>query len=236
MAALQISNPGRDHLERLRVFASESFCQITRRTSTQVEAHWMDEVTQLLQDDNTLGLIVENDGALGGFALCSPLPWESRLLGRSMWTARFLAIDSKSKDAESVAGSLIATLSDRLIARGAEFLLSKPSATETVLAHALEANGFLLMDTLVDFLYDCEKADRSGNVELPTPPGFALRLVMPGDVEPLVETARAAFAGHCGRFHADPRLGEAAATGLYEEWIRSCAKGWADWVYVLVKG
>lgn len=236
MAALQISNLSRDHLERLRGFASESFCRITLRTSTQVEALWMDEVTQLLQDENTLGLIAENDGALGGFALCSPLPWESRLLGRSMWTIKFLASASESTDSESVAGSLIATLSDRLIARGADFLLCKPSVTETVLTHALEANGFRLMDTLVDFLYDCEKVDRSGNSELPIPPGFVLRLAMPDDVEPLMETARAAFARHFGRFHADPRIGEAAAAWVYEEWIRSCASGWADWVYVLAKG
>ncbi len=201
-----------------------------------MEALWLDEMTQLLEDESTLGLIAQNDGVVLGFTLCRPSPWESRLLEKSMWTARFLAIESKSRDAEFVAGSLIARLTDRLRARGAEFLLCKPSATQIVVTHALESNGFQLMDTLVDFLYDCQKAERSENADPPARDGFTLRLATPSDVDALAETARAAFAGHFGRFHSDPRIGEAAATGFYEEWIRSCAKGWADWVYVLVTG
>lgn len=234
--ALQISDLAASSVERLGAFVSESFCRITQRTSAQMQGRWMDEVTGLLEDENTFGIIAEHHGAPGGFALCVPLPWESKRLGRSMWATRFLAIDPESADAELVARSLLASLSDRLLGRGAEFLLCKPGTTETVLMHALESGGFRLMDTLIDFLYDCETAKRWGEAELAAPAGFALRLATAADVEPLVETARAAFAGHFGRFHADPRIGEAAATRIYEEWIRSCANGWADWVYVLAQG
>ncbi len=61
--------------------------------------------------------------------------------------------------------------------------------------------------------------------------GFLL-IATSSDVELLAQVAHSSFAGHFGRFHADPRIGHAAATKIYEEWIRSCANGWADWIVV----
>src|SRR5260221_562278 len=47
--------------------------------------------------------------------------------------------------------------------------------------------------------------------------------------------ARASCANHFGRFHSDRRIGREQATRIYEEWIRSCASGWADWIILDVK-
>jgi hypothetical protein len=91
------------------------------------------------------------------------------------------------------------------------------------------------MDTLLNFVFDCGAAESNGRLR-PVPDGFVIRLATSSDIEPLVEVARSSFTEHFGRFHADPRIGRAAATAVYEEWIRSCANGWADWIVVAMHG
>lgn len=200
-----------------------------------MEASWMAEITELLQEKTTLALTAERDAMVCGFALCTPTPWESRLLEKSMWAVKYLAIDPKVAEADLVAPGLVAEVTRQLSRRGADFVLCKAGATEPALIEALETNGFLRADTLLDFICDCQKV-RAQKTALQVPEGFTLRLAVATDLAPLAETARAAFAQHFGRFHADPRIGQTAATRIYEEWIRSCAQGWADWVYVAMDG
>jgi ribosomal protein S18 acetylase RimI-like enzyme len=235
MAALAFSNLAPDDLERVRDFSSLSFNSILKCSRKQTESRWMDEIAELLSNERAIGLVAEMGATACGFAICAPLPWESALLGKSMWAIKHIAVASRARDRNSIAAELVAEVVYRAGTRDAAFLLCKTTPSNTAIIHALESHGFFLMDTLVNFIFDFRMGDQKE--EAPhVPEGFVLRLATSSDIESLVETARASFAEHFGRFHADPLIGRAAATRIYEEWIRSCANGWADWIVVAMQG
>jgi ribosomal protein S18 acetylase RimI-like enzyme len=235
MAALVFSDLAADGLERVRDFASLPFNRILKCSREQIESRWMDEIADLLSNEHAIGLVAEIGATACGLAICAPLPWESALLGKSMWAIKHIGVASRSRDGNSIATGLVAEVIRRVGARDADFLLCKTTPSDTAVIHALESDGFFLMDTLLNFICDCRTgSQKEGAPHLPE--GFVLRLATPSDIEPLVETAHASFAEHFGRFHADARIGRVAATRIYEEWIRSCADGWADWILIAAHG
>jgi ribosomal protein S18 acetylase RimI-like enzyme len=232
MPALNFSNLGPANLEELRGFASLPLNSVLKCSRDQTEARWREEITDLLSTEPTVGIAAKMRAIVCGFAICTPLPWESGLLGRSMWAIKHICIDSESVDKHAVATRLVAEVSRRAAAQGAEFLLCKTSALHRVAIHALESNGFLLMDTFLDFVYNCQNSRSQNDSSPQRPEGVMIRPGTSADTDSLVQIARACFSEHFGRFHADPRIGRAAAAKIYEEWIRSCANGWADWIFV----
>jgi ribosomal protein S18 acetylase RimI-like enzyme len=229
MAALTFSDLTPVDLELVRDFASLSFNSILKCSREQIDSRWMDEIAELLSNERAAGILAEMGETTCGFAIWTPLPWESALLGKSMWAIKHIAVASRASDRNSIAAELVGEVIHR--ARDAAFLLCKTTPSDTAIIHALESHGFLLMDTLLNFIFDFRAGSQKQDAPH-VPEGFVLRLATSLDIEALVETARASFAEHFGRFHADPRIGRAAATRIYEEWIRSCANGWADWVVV----
>ena len=195
----------------------------------------MDEIAELLSNEATIGIVAETVATARGFAVCIPLPWESALLGKSMWAIKQIGADSAADDRNSIATGLVAEIDRQASAQEADFLLCKTPASDPVIIHALESNGFLLMDTLLDCVYDCRKAIIQKK-KYRCLQQFGLRLATSADADSLAETARASFSEHFGRFHADPRIGRTSATRIYEEWIRSCVNGWADWVFIATHG
>jgi ribosomal protein S18 acetylase RimI-like enzyme len=235
MAALAFSNLAADDLERVRDFSSLSFNSILKCSREQVESRWMDEIAELLSNERAIGLVAEMGAKACGFAICAPLPWESALFRKSMWAIKDIGVASRSEDRNSIATGLVAEVVHRAGARDATFLLCKTTPSDTAIIHALESHGFFLMDTLLNFVFDFRTGGQKEDAPH-VPEGLVLRLATSSDIESLVEIARASFAEYFGRFHADPRIGRAAATRIYEEWIRSCANGWADWILVAVRG
>jgi ribosomal protein S18 acetylase RimI-like enzyme len=234
MAALAFSDLTPDDLERVRDFASLSFNDIVKCSREQIESRWMNEIAELLSNERAAGLVAEIGETTSGFAIWTPLPWESALLGKSMWAIKHVAVASRVSDRNSIAAELVAEVVYRAGAQDAAFLLCKTTPADTAIIHALESNGFFLMDTLLNFIFDFRAGSQKQDASH-APEGFVLRLATSSDIEALVETARASFAEHFGRFHADPRIGRGAATRIYEEWIRSCANGWADWIVVAMR-
>jgi ribosomal protein S18 acetylase RimI-like enzyme len=235
MTTVAFANLAANDLDRVREFASLPLHASLDCSRSQIESRWMDEVKELLSNEGGIGFVAENGETVCGVAICAPLQWESPLLGKSMWAIKHIGVSSRVRDGHSVATELIAEVIRRTAARDADFLLCKVPPLDTALIHGLESNGFLLMDTLLNFVCDCRASGLSGHPQQLSE-DFVVRLATPSDIESLAETARSSFAGHFGRFHADPRIGHAAATMIYEEWIRSCMKGWADWILVAIHG
>lgn len=229
MATFHLATLTRAHMDGLGRFAFLPFAEVLKSSPLQTEARWKDEIAELLAHESAIAVRVESDANTCGFAICVPSPWESAILGKSMWAIRHIATDAGTVDSNDVARRLVAEINRRAKAQGADFLSCKISASNPVAIHALESNNFLLMDSVLDFVCDCRKAPPKG-ASLPT--GVALRLATPADADGLVQTARASFAEHFGRFHSDPRIGRTSAIRIYEEWIRSCVNGWADWVFI----
>jgi ribosomal protein S18 acetylase RimI-like enzyme len=235
MTAIAFTDLAPDELERVRNFASLPLHASLKCSRKQIESRWVDEIAELLSNESAFGFASEISGAICGLAICAPLPWESPVLGKSMWEIKRFGLASGHSDGGSIAVALVAEVVRRTAARDGDFLLCKAMPSDPCIIHALESNAFLLMDTVLNFVCDCRASASNGDSQQ-LPEGFTLRLATPSDIEPLVEVARASFTNHFGRFHADPRIGRAAATAIYEEWIRSCANGWADFLVVAMHG
>lgn len=152
-----------------------------------------------------------------------------------MSTLRVLSVDDQSSDRDVYFDCLLQAALDSGSQNRNEFLLCKVSDRDDDKVSALIKNGFELMDTLVDFVYALSKERSLGLQQKSVQGGFELRLATVADVDSLAEITRASFANHFGRFHSDRRIGREQATRIYEEWIRSCAFGWADWIILAVK-
>jgi len=235
MPAIAFANLSLDDVDRVQNFASLPLYASLDCSRSEIESRCRDEIRELLTSESAIGFIAETSGTISGLVICTPLFWESPLLGKSMWAIKHLGVASRPGDASSVATSLVAEVVRRVADRDADFLLCRAIPSDTAIIQALESNGFLLMDTLLNFVFDC-RARGSNCHRQQAPEGFELRLATASDIEPLAEVARSSFAGHFGRFHADPRIGHAAAARIYQEWIRSCANGWADWIVVATHG
>jgi GNAT superfamily N-acetyltransferase len=169
---------------------------------------------------------------LAGLAAYADLPWETRLFGKQMGAIKCLIAEPESSCRTEIAGLLLRHVAGWAAGRGCEFLLCKPYADDLLSIHALEANGFLLMDTMLDYVYDSRECPLRRIPRPPLPEGFTIRPAGRGDEEALAAVARASFGRHFGRFHADERIPKSQATEVYVEWIRSCCRGYADWVLV----
>lgn len=85
------------------------------------------------------------------------------------------------------------------------------------LTHAMETEGFRLMDTLVQYTRDLRRpiSEYRGRSEI--------RPMRPEDMEGIVGVAAKAFRGYGGHYHADPRLDPNLADEVYIDWARrSC--------------
>ena len=235
MPAIAFANLSLDDVDRLQNFASLPLYASLDCSRSEIESRWRDEIRELLSSESAIGIIAETSGTISGLVICTPLSWESQLLGKSMWAIKHLGVASGPGDASSVATSLVAEVVRRVADRDGDFLLCRAIPSDTAIIHALESKGFLLMDTLLNFVFDC-RASGSNCYRQQIPESFELRLATASDIEPLAEVAHSSFAGHFGRFHSDPRIGRAAAARIYQEWIRSCANGWADWIVVAIHG
>jgi ribosomal protein S18 acetylase RimI-like enzyme len=235
MPPIAVANLALDDVDRVQGFASLPLYASLSSSRSEIESRWKDEVRELLSREGALGFIAEISGTISGLVICAPLSWESPLLGKSMWAIKHIGVASGTSDMSPVAARLVTEAVRRLAERDADFLLCKAMPSDTAIIHALESNGFLLMDTLLNFVFDCRARGSNGRRQH-VPEGFALRLATTSDIEQLAEVAHSSFAGHFGRFHADPRIGHAAARKIYQEWIRSCANGWADWIVVAMHG
>jgi GNAT superfamily N-acetyltransferase len=133
--------------------------------------------------------------------------------------------------ANRVIASSLPEILDFCEANAVELLIARCPATEIRTVQLLEAQGFVLMDTLVYFVRDL--AGRP----IPLDTGsVTVRAYRPGEEAGVRAVAREAFRGYAGHYHADPRLEPAKCDEAYVSWAeRSCVSpGVADAVLVAV--
>lgn len=197
----------------------------------QRRAYWLDEISKSLADESSIALACIDSGRIGGFIIYTDSPWDSQIIGRRIGTVKHLAVTT-----DNASGELLCQLIDELkgiLARGpTECLVCRVSARDVPAIHALEQHGFLLMDTLVDFVFDFYRTA----IEDIKPPEqdtqLNIRRAELADMPALMNINERAFADYFGRYHADPRIPPGAATKIYVEWVRSALQDWADWVVV----
>jgi GNAT superfamily N-acetyltransferase len=159
-------------------------------------------------------------GRLRAAAAVTDLPWESGILNRRMGTLKQLFADS-SESADRIVRAAIEWASSR----GYQFLLCRTYTDDRDAIESLEANAFIRVETTREYAYTCGDLPSITNE-------VVIREARPSETEELVAISRAAFEDFSGRFHSDPRFTREESVRIYEEWIRSCCRGYADVVLV----
>lgn len=106
----------------------------------------------------------------------------------------------------------------------AHITIKIPSLNKAIL-NAFAQNGFLLTDTLLEYIYKFD-----GRTLLGMTHKTILRDYKEGDLEGLMRIAKRSF-DH-DRFHSDPALDNELCDKYYEQWICNSCHGFADKVIV----
>jgi RimJ/RimL family protein N-acetyltransferase/GNAT superfamily N-acetyltransferase len=198
----------------------------------QVENYWMDDIREIAADATSAVFVASVSHRIVGFAVYADSPWDTRVIGKRIGALKYLSADMENSMGTRAIEALIEQSVRHAAKRGIECLTAKTYPRDTATIHALQRNGFLLMDTLVDYLFDFSYTPFDQIIPPRQISGLSTRLGRPTDLPEILEIAERAFKNHFGRYNADPRMPPGAARDVYREWARSSFSGWADWVTV----
>jgi hypothetical protein len=195
----------------------------------QVEAYWLDEIARDLADESSAAFVSRTSERINGLALYADSPWDAQVVGRQVAIIKHLTQAEDARDSE-VLGDLLNEVVRHAASRGRQCLICKVQALHCDGIHALERQGFLLMDTLLDFLFDSSRTPLE-SVSVPKPlTGLRIRLAQPEDLPEVLTLNEKAFARYFGRYHSDPKMPPGTGARVYDQWVRSSFEGWADWI------
>ena len=196
----------------------------------QVEAYWLDEIAQDLADESSLAFVSRSAGRIDGLALCVDSPWDTQAVKRRIAIVKHLAHANNAPDSKAL-DDLLTEVTVRAACRGVECLTCKVQARDPAVIRALERQGFLLMDTLLDLVFDSSRTPLE-NIMLHKPEHLHTRLAKPEDPPEILALAHKAFANYFGRYHSDPKMPPGTGEKVYDQWVCSGFEGWVDWTVV----
>lgn len=230
--AIQFEEIGNDEIKQIDKFLSSSNFFPNRYLVNKREVlidYWKEDIYLKCQKGSKAYVGFGVDGGIKCFSLLEDLEWDSKLFNKKMGAVSYLTFD-KSCD-EEVARDFVNYLVAESKEKGQQFLMCKVNTDNIIGIHSLERNGFLLVDTLLDFIWDKSKNplkvdEENLNKEV------KIEKAELKDEEQLRNLAREAFKRHFGRYHSDPNIKKEDANKVYEEWISSSLKGYADYFFV----
>ena len=218
--------------EALPRLAHVPLAHLHHLNSDQRRAYWLDEISQSLADESSIAFAWIASGTINGFIVYNDSPWDSQITGRHIGTVEHLAVTWDARAGAEILHELIGKLTRSLGDRGTQCVVCKVQSNDLAVVHALEQRGFLLMDTLQDFVFDFSRAP----IEQVNPPQrdkqLTIRRANPADLAALMAISEKAFANYFGRYHADPQMPPGTPIKIYIEWVRAAFRGWADWILV----
>ena len=143
-----------DLREALPQFAHVPLAHLHHLKSDQRLTYWLDEITHSLADENSIGFGSMAASAVNGFIIYNDSPWDSKITGQRIGTINHLAVIPDDRPNTEILHALIDMLLQSLVKRGTQCVVCKVQSDETAAVHALEQRGFLLMDTLMDVVFD----------------------------------------------------------------------------------
>jgi len=201
-------------------------------SSHQRLAYWIDQISQGLAKESSIGFQSVVSGETNGFIVYNDSAWDSNIMGRRVGTIEHLAAQGDGPHAVAILHELIEKLTRTLADRGSQFLVCKVQPNERAAIHALEQSGFLLMDTLLEFVFDFSHASIEEIAAGREDEALRIRPAKAADLPASMAISEKVFADYFGRFHTDPQIPAGAPTRVYTEWVRSAFAGWADWILI----
>ena len=221
-----------DLREALLRFAHLPLAHLHHLNSDQRRAYWLDEISHSLANESSIAFGSIVSGIINGLVVYDDSPWDSRITGRRIGTLKHLAVTTDDPVGAEILNDLIDELTRSLANRGTQCVVCKVHPNELSAIHALEQRGFLLMDTLLDFVLDFSRTPIK-EINLPRQDEqLNIRRANATDLPELMALSEKAFADYPGRYRADPRMPPGTAAKIYVEWVRSAFHGWADWILV----
>jgi len=154
------------------------------------------------------------------------LPWDTQVLGFPV--ARIGYWIDRLGDAENLERreELLTYVVEEARRQGVRYLFTRVPAGDVCAIHALERNGFRLVDGLLTFGVDAHKepAPAEAGEEL------SCDVFAPEDLPALRKMAADSFS--IDRFHNDPAIGREKAAEVYRRWTENSCAGYADCVLV----
>jgi dTDP-4-amino-4,6-dideoxy-D-galactose acyltransferase len=220
-----------DLKETLPRFAHKPLAHLPYLKRDQVEAYWLDDIARELADESSIAFVSRDSKIIEGFVCYSDLPWDTKVVGHRIAGLKYLAEIDHARDSDAL-DRLLDEVIRTAASRGTECLTCKVPPLHFTAIHALERHGFLLMDTLLDFLFDFSRAPLE-SVSLPKRlTGLRVRLATPEDLPEVLAVNEKAFVNYFGRYNSDPKLPLGTGAKVYDEWVRSSLGGWADWILI----
>jgi GNAT superfamily N-acetyltransferase len=221
-----------DLREALPQFAHLALAHLHDLSSERRRTYWLDEISQSLAKESSIAFQWVRSGTIKGFIVYNDSPWDSEITGRRIGTVEHIAVATSDDSGTEILQELLDELTRSLADRATQCVVCKVHSNELPAIHALEQRGFLLMDTLLDFVFDFSRT----TIEEIHPPRrdeeLKIRRAKPADLSALMAINEKAFTGYFGRYHADPQMPPGTATKIYAQWVRSAFQGWADWILV----
>lgn len=222
-----------DLREALPLFTHLPLAHLPHLSPDQRRAYWLDEIRQSLAEETSIAFGWLVSGRISGFIIYNESPWDSRIIGRRTGTVNYLAVTRDEPAGVEILRELTSQLVQTLADRGTQFVVCKAQSSELAAIHALEQSGFLLMDTLLDFVFDFSRTPLE-KIRFPERDGqLKIRPAKDTDLPVLIDINEKSFGDYFGRYHADPQMPAGTATRIYTEWVRSAFQGWADWILVV---
>lgn len=154
-----------------------------------------------------------------GLVFLRDLPWDSRLFGKRMSRIEAV-IYAQGVRAEHLVRDVVRRCTDE----GVDHVSTRVDFADFQTIHALEANGFLLVDTLLTLYSRCRcNAPTDGLVDY-----------NPSHKPSMLDIANRGFVR--SRFMTDPHLGRSSARLVYSRWVEEGINGRADFIKVAIDG
>src|SRR6478672_4912703 len=143
-----------DLREALPRFTHVPLAHLHHLNSEQRRAYWLDEITQSLSKESSIAFQWVASGTIKGFIVYNDSPWDTEITGRRIGAVEHIAVAAGDDSRTEILQGLLDELTRSLADRGTQCLVCKVHSNELPVIHTLEQRRFLLMDTLLDFVFD----------------------------------------------------------------------------------
>lgn len=175
---------------------------------------------------NNRVVIAQEDNEPLGLITFIRLPWDSKILGIEAAKIGHLIVLGDIRIREKIKTQLLSSIISLSRRLGITHLSCRIDVDDLSSAHALESNGFLLMDTLVTYTFNRYRHKIPGFKEL-----CKIRAFKKSDLPVLEQIGRSVFIKD--RFHLDHHILRKKADALFAAWVKNCCRGKdADRIFV----